>query len=356
MPYFLLSWKLNNSYSFMHMDKCIFINVSDLESWNFDSNDNSWEKSPRLSRLKSSHNKLKVCLFGLAEKELSVVQIGTLLKFSGWGAELYTLSDDFNIEDGFFPLMYLVNDSKASLYFTDVIDNSYFNSDWAVDNIYKTEIVPYKKDVFIPYQPVIPAGWNRGVLDANQIEAKDLFDLVYNKFPEIKQFCSENVNANDLEIIYSDRYVRSELSLSICILFMDNLINKINPDEYTVVFKGQTYYEPNFNVRTRLADNYQNDQDRDKDGKRLTDYDVHFTFTSVDISKIPHFRELTIKSGDNKLIIMPDAGIAHWGIDGDKCREKGVFYSVDNIIKPEMPISSNTEQIYYVKACKEQDI
>ena len=323
----------------------IFVNVSNLNTLNYDADEESWAKTPRVSGLRhlnDQNEKLRVCLYGLPSGTLPEEHIISLFRISDW-AELYTVDDVFKMEDGFYPIMLTDN----MMYFTDKEEYSLLNGDWALDNVYKVEW--HGAPPFNPFIPQIPQNWEQGIIEAQKMRVGDLFSKVCGSIPAIKDFCQKNQNAQ-VEITYSDRYVKTELALVICLQFIEDLKSTLNPSIFRVTFIGEKFSDPRANSEEyrRLGDSFISDSKRDEIGKNLI-ADDNYTFESKDKTEIPHYRELMVKAGDNVIRIMPDAGLAHWGLDVQQCQADRQFYGTNNGVNSRIPICSTTEQVYYVK-------
>lgn len=324
----------------------IFVNVSNLNTINYDSDEDSWVNTPRVSglgHLNDQNKKLKVCLYGLRSVALTEKHVIALLKLSGW-ADLYTLNDRFSMKEGFFPIMF---SDDNTFFFTDKKEYSLLNGDWALDNVYKVDWHD-TPPTFNPYTPQIPRGWQQEIIEAQKMRAGDLFSKVSNSISTIKDFCQNNQNTQ-VEITYSDRYVKTELALVICLQFIENLKSVLNPSTYRVTFIGEKFSDPRANSEEyrRLTDSFICDGKRDEIGKQLI-ADDNYTFESKDKTEIPHYRELMVKAGNNVMRIMPDAGLAHWGLDVQRCQADRQFYGTNNGVNSRIPICSSTEQVYYV--------
>lgn len=327
------------------MEKIIFFNVSNPNSIIYDADESSWGQTPRLSSIRPNNGdeKINVCLWGL-NGTLSNEHIISLIKMTGW-ADLLTVEGGFTMKDGFYPIML----SDNTMYFTDKEEHSLLNGDWALDNVYKVDWRNEPTPSFNNYTPQFPQGWQQGIIKAQNIRVGELYDKVIGVFPSINAFCRENQNAQ-VEITYSDRYVKTEIALVISLQFVKDLIAALHPSSYNVKIVGEKFSDPNANGETyrRLGDSFISDVKRDDIGKVLVN-DDKFVFESKEKKEIPHYRELMVKAGNNVLRIMPDAGLAHWGLDWQKCKEDRKNYNTNNGVNPEIPIFSNTEQVYYVR-------
>ena len=327
----------------MIMEKIIFVNVSDLDTLNYDSDDLSWKNSPRLSGLNKTNEKLNVCLYGLNGQSLSPEQIIALLKFSD-NTDFHTISNGLNMETGFYPLVL----DQENLYFTDKAEYSLLNGDWAFDCVYK---IPSNINgvTFSKYSIELPNGWQQCVVDNHNIRIKDLFGIVKDKLSVIDEFCNNNRNSN-VTITYIDKYVKTELAMIICLQFIKDLITSLQPRSYKVCIKGEVFSEYNANNEKyrRIGDCLSNDRIRDEVGETLID-DERYSFVSENKNSLPHYRELKIEAGNNTLIIMPDAGLAHWGLDVEQCRRDRTYYEPGKGVNKGIPICSSSDQVFYAK-------
>lgn len=336
------------------MKKVIFINASDPNRINYDLDKHSWKNAPRLTSLTQTNSKIPVCLYGLQKTELPKELFPSLTRMSDWATLKMAV---FKMKEGFFPLLL---DGRV-LYFTDNEEYSTMNQYWALDNVYKTLLNPEEVPEFNDYKLNTPEekGWQQGIVNAQHIRAKDLFGIILGVCNTVGTFCSENKGAK-LEISYKDKYVKNELSLIICIQFIKDFINAIGTDNYSVKILGESFQDisANDDRYRRLGDQFISDARRDEVGALLAD-DGNFAFTSEDGKTLPHYRELFIKATkngrDNHLYVMPDAGLAHWGLDRQQCKSDKVFYRAGLELNPQIPIYSNTEQVYYVNSSSSTD-
>lgn len=326
------------------MEKILFFNFSNLNSIIYDADESSWKQTPRLSSIRPNNGgeKLNVCLFDLPHT-LPDEHIISLFKMSDW-ANLFTVNSGFTLENGFYPIMLADN----TMYFTDKEEYSLLNGDWALDNVYKVVWNNKPIPAFNRYAPQFPQGWQQGIIEAQNIRVGELFEKVSGKLVDINDFCKNNQNAQ-VEIIYSDRYVKTELALVICLQFIKDLIAVLHPSSYRVKMIGEFFSEPRANDEgyRRLGDSFISDGKRDEIGNVLIN-DDKFVFESKEKKEIPHYRELMVKAGNNVLRIMPDAGLAHWGLDVQQCQADRQFYGTNNGINSRIPICSSTEQVYYI--------
>lgn len=331
------------------MTKILFFNSANIKKINFDGEDDlSWQKTPRVSSLFNTNEKTDICLYRLSENDVSPGDIITFNKLSAL-TKLYTT--EYTMNDGFYPL-FLVN---QTLYFTDREDYSFMDGNWASDNVYKIDLEEKDCPVFTRYTPpAAPEGWEKCVIEQNRIRVKDLFGIVKDQSKTLKNFCCSNRGAR-LEIFYTDKYVKTELALIICIKFIQDIINEMGPTDYNVKIIGETFNEKyaNSEATRRINSNFIREKNRDETGEKLTnDAHEHYSFSSEPQGRLPHYRELKIEATLNEethtLIIMPDAGLAHWDLDIDKCREERRFYKTNQGINIEIPIRSNTSQTYFI--------
>lgn len=324
------------------MEKILFFNVSNLNSIIYDADETSWKQTPRLSSIRPNNGgkKINVCLFDLPHT-LPDEHLISLFKMSDW-ANLFTVSSGFTLGNGFYPILL----ADSTMYFTDKEEYSLLNGDWALDNVYKVDW--NNNPVFNRYTPQFPQGWQQGIIEAQNIRVGELYGKVIDVFPSINAFCQNNQNAQ-VEITYSDRYVKTELALIICLQFIKDLIAALRPSSYSVKVVGEIFSDPSANGETyrRLGDSFISNGKRDDIGKVLI-YDDKFVFESKEKKEIPHYRELVVKAGNNVLRIMPDAGLAHWGLDIKQSKEDKKYYGISNGINSQIPICSTTEQVYYV--------
>ncbi|MCQ2301160.1 MAG: hypothetical protein MJZ94_00865 [Bacteroidales bacterium] len=332
--------------------KTIFVNLSDLNTLNYDGdNDQSWKGERRLSKISvpdTTGNNKRVCLYGLnSNKRLELGQYLMLQKITNW-ADLYVT--DYRMPDGYYPLFL----NEDYLYFTNVETYSHFDAKWALDNIYRTRI--HEIPAFISYQPSSPNPHDYMRLESMSIKVNELYDKVKELFPAIREFCQDN-QGRSLEITYRDRYVVTEFSLIICLQFIQDLIRDFSTENYRVKFVGQKFNNSlkAKNERDRLLINeFISDAKRDEVGKSmLGGVEEHYVFVSEE--KLPHYRELEVKvgmpDGSETLRILPDGGLALWKLDNVKAREERKYYKAGNGIQGDMPIFSSEEQLYYV--CRE---
>lgn len=330
------------------MNKMLFVNTSDINRINYDFDKNSWREAPRLSEF-GVKSKINVCLCGSPIIRFPSGLIPSMIRMTD-RANLYTT--DFRMKDGFYPLLL---DGKK-LYFTNMESYSLLDKNWASDNIYSTLLSTEKLPEFESYIPKMPEGWQQGIIKAQNIRVKEFFDIVTTELPQITDFCNANKNAN-IEVMYSDRYVMDELSLIICLHFIKDLVVNIMPSSFKIKMIGSSFYNVDANDEryrklSGKAGIFISDRNRDETGKRLIN-DTNYEFISKPKEEMPHYRELLVKatkSGSTSTMhIMPDAGLAHWGLDGQKCKEDGEFYGTNNGVNSRIPIYSTTEQLFYVK-------
>lgn len=329
------------------MNKTIFVNAIKPNRINYDLDERSWSNTPRLVSLKQIGNKIPVCLYGLQDTELPIELLPSLGRMSDW-ASLCTSS--FKMKDGFYPLLL---DGKT-LFFTDKEDYSLMDQYWAFDNIYKTQLQDRESPIFTPFisAKLEAEGWQQGIIDAQNIFVGELFGVVSNTIPLIKEFCSSN-HLSNVEIIYSDRYVKNELTMIICLQLIKDLVAALQPLNYHVKMISSTFNDPNANdnFHRRLADSFISDTNRDETGRTLIN-DSNYDFISLPKEELPHYRELSvniIKEGKKHVLhIMPDAGLGHWGLDIQKCKNLRQYFGINNGVNPGIPICSSTEQVYYV--------
>ena len=324
------------------MEKILFFNFSNLNSIIYDADESSWKQTPRLSSIRPNNGgeRLNVCLFDLPHT-LPDEHIISLFKMSDW-ANLFTINSGFTLGNGFYPIMLADN----TMYFTDKEEYSLLNGDWALDNVYKVDWNNKPIPAFNRYTPQFPQGWLQGIIESQNIRIGELFSKVKEKLFIINTFCSNNQNAH-VKITYTDKYVKTELALIICLQFIKDVVGEMTPVGYQVDFIGQIYSKSDANDENHrsLSDEFISDRKRDEVGKQLIN-DTHYSFISKDKKDLPHYRELRIEAGKNSLLIMPDAGLAHWGFDKVNCHR---FFNTGEGVNPDIPIYSNTEQVYYAK-------
>lgn len=331
------------------MRKVLFFNTADIKKIKFDDDDDlSWQKSPRVSSLFSTTQKTEVCLYHFSKNDITVGDIVSLNKLSAL-ANLYTT--DYSMKnDGLFPLLLIDN----TLYFTDIEEYSFLDRKWASGNVYKTNLRENEIPQFNLYVPekIEAKGWHQGIIAAQNIRVGGLFGKVTEVLPSITEFCLKQ-QQGEVEITYSDRYVKNELSLVICLQFIRDLLAKLQPTSYKVKMIGATFYEINANddSHRRLSDSFISELNRDETGKHLIN-DSNFEFESKSKEDIPHYRELLVKVNKggtiHSLRIMPDAGLGHWGLDIQTCKAIRQYFSTNNGVNSEIPICSSTEQVYYI--------
>lgn len=329
------------------MSKTIFINASNPNCINYDLDEKtSWKNTPRLLSLKKGGRQIPVCLSGLQSDKLPVELLPSLERMSDW-ASLCTSS--FKMREGFYPLLL----DGHTLFFTDKEECSMMDQYWALNNIYKIQLEKEEVPQFESFTIEKPEdkGWQRGVIKAQNICVGELFGIVKEACDQIKKFCDDNKGAK-LEISYKDKYVKNELSLIICIQFIKDVIDAVDSKDYSISLFGEYFHNNSANDERyrNISNQFISDAKRDEVGYALAK-DNRFTFTSQDGKNMPHYRELLIRANkdgrDSTLCVMPDAGLAHWKLDGKNCRKK---YNVGDPIDPQMPIISDAEQVYYVKA------
>ena len=330
------------------MNKMLFVNACNPNCINYDlSKESSWGSSPRLNSLKKTTDKIPVCLLGLNTAQLPKELSPSLTKMSDW-ATLYT--SNYKMKEGFYPLFL----DGQTLFFTDINEYSLMDRNWATDNVYKMQLPDGERPHFEIYEPKSSEseGWQQGIIAAQSLRIKDLFNVVNNVFPSLEGFFRDNQDA-DVEITYSDKHIRTELSMSICLIFIKDIAEALHPSKMSVKFIGLNFHEPNANSEDyrRLTDSYIDDATRDKKGREMIN-DNRYEFFSKRKDQIPHYRELLINATKNgvthTLRIMPDAGLAHWGFDFEQRRLDRTNYKANSGLKPEIPITSSTEQVYYI--------
>ena len=330
------------------MAKMIFVNANNPNLINFDLDNESWMNSPRLVSLNKNSKDISICLLGIQTTELPINLLPSVYKINGWGANLYTST--FQMKEGFYPLFW----DGQRMFFTDKKEYSLMNQNWALDNVYNTPLPEADSPKFEKYVPALPEtkGWQRGIIPAKNIRIYDLFNEVTTAFPSLDSFFQTNQNAN-VEITYNDKYVRSELAMIICLQFIKRIEDSLHPSSMKVKITGMSFQEINANDEQyrRLTDTYMNDNIRDEKGGELIN-DSRFEFISKRKEDIPHYRELLLnisKNGATKTLrIMPDAGLAHWGFDIGQQRIDRKYYKANSGLQPEIPITSSTEQVYYI--------
>lgn len=328
------------------MAKIVFFNVDDMSNLNIDrESDKSWHNSPRVSSLLSSPN-TEVCLYHLDTVKLSQPDIFTLIQLSGISKLCTT---DFRMSVGLYPLLLNGN----TLFFTDIEEYSYMDCNWALDHVYKTPLDTAPQFQYFSLQ--IPQGWEQVVINENNIRIRELFSIIKKQSTQVNNFCQTNKGMGArLEIIYTDKYVKKELGMIICLQFIKDIINEIGPSDYSVKMVGETFIDSyaNLDNRRRLEDNFMNNDIRDEMGKSLVNANEHYTFESIASKDLPHYRELlvqvTINNQTNRLRIMPDAGLAHWKLDIGQSKADGIFYASNNGMDDRIPLYCPTSQVFYI--------
>ena len=319
----------------------LFINAHNLDNINWDDEKIGWRNSPRLNKLPIN----EICLYQFDPTHVTNGHALTLLKIQGL-AKLFTT--DYQMPQGLFPLL-LTDDN--TFYFTDIEQYSYLDNHWAFNNIYKTKID--NNISFAEYKPTVIEQTKKCTIQPMHIRAGKLFEMADKALDgQILAFCSNNQHAL-LEVTYSDRYVKKELGLITCILFINNIIELMQPSAYKVNFIGEKFEESdaNFEKYRKLDDSFANDEYRDDAGQQLAG--EHYTFISKDKKDIHHYRELEVKVTyeDNRtctLRLIPDAGLGQWRFDIVQAKKDYIFYNTGNL-NPQIPIFSQEDQIYILE-------
>lgn len=260
-----------------------------------------------------------------------------LNRMSGW-AELYSTS--YTFPNGIYPLA-LVN---GQLYFTDIEDYAYLDSNWAKDHIF---VVPFSTSVrFNTYEPTQSRLGLTKIAESTCVNTDEIFDLVYRSSSDTIDGFMNDSAGHKIEICYTDKHLKNQLGMIITAQFIKKLLNKYAVNNFSLHFVGLEYFDNygwtkdqrNRYITKGLSDNTERDS-------LLADMMSWCPADKLRIESLStfsqHYRDLVIRDTvtGRSLAICPDGGFQNgWLIDTDKGRMNYYGYTCD--YRSKIPVKS----------------
>lgn len=179
------------------------------------------------------------------------------------------------------------------------------------------------------------------------IKTTELMEKIAEDAEIIKDFIDGHKNAS-LEISYTDKHLKSPLGMLITVQAIRWIINQWNKtDKIQVSFALQSYYERN--LTGRVDRNMPDSKERNCFLSKLCPKKWNAAISEK--GNLPHWRVLTVQSGDDRLDIFPDGGFANGWVFG----RNNPYFGVNDInINKEINIRLR-EQIKYNIALTKHD-
>ena len=286
-------------------------------SWNYDGSaaaQASWiDLRGDLCAAKSS-----CCFMGI--KRLVPDDILQMLnKMTVW-ATLY--STKYIFPEGIYPLA-LVN---GQLYFTDIEDYAYLDSNWAKDHIF---VVPFSTPVqFDTYAPTQSRLGLTKIAEGTCVNTNEIFNLVYNSSSDTIDGFMNDVAGHRIEICYTDKHLKNQLGMIITSQFIKSLLEKYHVNDFSLHFVGLVYMDdygwPKAQRNRYITKGLSDDIERDS---LLQDMMCWCPAAKLEIESLDtfsqHYRDLVIRDTltGKSLAICPDGGFQNgWLIDTSKGR------------------------------------
>lgn len=296
---------------------------TDFDSWNYGSVEEGWY-AYNSSLLRDAKVPVRVCVVKQPGEKLPAPIRSMLRNFVANGIKIYETENAFSEE------VYPVVSVDGSLFVSNVKEACILNEYWASGSLFSAP----QKDLFARISPLelvedisnskvfyIDDESSKHIKESRLIEiieesAKDLID----RFVEESKTCDDK-----LEVLCMDKHTKSPLGILLTLKFMDYFINKTGKD-FHISFKFLAYHEQNkgssliANMETSTKrDKYLREQLENLIYHEMTVANIEGTYDekiSYDKGELPHWRELSFRSGGKILRIMPDGGFINgWYLD-----------------------------------------
>lgn len=301
---------------------------------------NNWKN--RMLEIIKDHidNKLKLCLYGPDNMPLPIYSM--LASMTSW-VDVYT-SNATNMDLVFYPLAYV----DGRLYFTDEINTTYVDYNWARGNVYCIDISDFsvQMSTFDPFtipnnntnfeisEPQFVKTTTRGIVKIVEEKTKN------ERIPvdSFIDYCSKSQDR--IDIIIQDEHLKSVLGMVATLQFVDYFIKKTGRTDFHLSIKNEIYgpVKQTNGITANLLDDYERDGvftslikkwlDTTWNVTDETKQESMFDILSGQPQSLPHWREVSFSCGDHKLIFYPDGGVINeWSLDTTRTTR---FYGIAN--------------------------
>jgi DEAD/DEAH box helicase domain-containing protein len=317
----------------------IFVGES-IDGWNYDDNENGWRAHLIHNFLPNAEN-TDFCLTESSEAQITEPIMMMMRKIEAWAGKGIKKMDNPYKDSHLYPLAYI----DGVLYFNNNREHAVLNNKWGKETMYSVRTANpalHAKTVDCSYHPntklVILSGEKYQQINTDQL-GKILSE---EDGGIISSFIEKCRNSKDnLEISYQDEHLKSILGIVFTLQTIEYFVSKIGKS-FTLKFLIEKYTDANykFKFNANLPTSYKRDEWLNKLAKKwLNNVNATGKFKgklspieSLDRNKLPHWRVLIIKCGEETLSIYPDGGFMNgWNF---KVRyEPGVYqkhYTVDN--------------------------
>ena len=236
---------------------------------------------------------------------------------------------------GMQPLMITeMSGGSKTMYFGDGINTS-FNSSWGQGHIFFTKQVPALSILPINEKKLL-SSMNTGsgnyafevVAKVQKVSAEGLFGILLNADSTSWQHIKETIKGKSVSIEYTDKYLLKPIDVYILARFIESIKNefnlqvssiRVNFDGCLSKYQGARYED--YALREKFED-----QPSREMFTRFCFENYAGVSPTILTTNVEHSRPMVFMSDEYKLVIRPDAGIAHsWGINKDRYSEPDVL-------------------------------
>lgn len=334
----------------------LFFNGDKIEKWNYDSRDASWRMNRNLNNDQYFQQR-KFVSYGLNPtisthaKEMLACAASEWQDFirSSWPTEVY-------------PILLINN----TMYFTDDESCTLLDENWASRDIYSVEFTDKLDLKELTYN--IQGDEHIRIPNDTEIFTDELFELVYNESPRLKQFIA-NAKGHKLDFFYHEEYMKNHLSMTITMQFIMKLAEMADSEIGLVFCAGEKYDRPNdynnnyyfgpkelpkqlwtYCLGSEHRDRYFQEVFLDKliEGNVI---DSSSMCISLEEKALPHWRMLEVRDTETNasIQILPNGGFENgWRFNRDKATELYIPRNCD-LDRPIPIVCGNLPILYDIK-------
>ena len=329
----------------------LFFNGDKVEKWNYDSRDINWRMKDLNSGILYSQK-----MFAVYDMMPTIsTHAEQVLKCASSNWKKF---DDHQWPKNIYPILYI----DDTMYFTDKVEYASMNEDWAAKDIYSVKMTHQPQLCPLVYNLL---GDEHCKIDLNtRINSDELFNLIYDGSERLRKFI-ENASGHRLSFNYHEEYMRSHLSMTLTLQFIQKLAEKANSEIGVVLCVGEEYdkyikyerkwYDANEDPKPIWAQCLSSKQRDDYFKTRFLNVlkaaqfiDDESDCLSLSPNILPHWRLLEVRddvTGDS-IQILPNGGFGNgWSWDENMSTRK---YFTDNcFVDTLIPIICDRQPILY---------